>query len=57
VQWAVQAEPLFHAVELLRALTIGTVSATTAWHVVYLVLAGTAAFVVAMRRLERALLK
>ena len=57
IQWGLHVVPLFHAVELLRALTIGVVTAATAWHLTYLVLAGTAAFVVAMHRLERALIK
>lgn len=48
--------PLFHAVELLRALTTGQVSAVLWWHVLFLAATGTAAFVLAMRRLERALI-
>jgi lipooligosaccharide transport system permease protein len=57
VQWVFQVVPLFHAVELLRALTTGRVSAAVIWHLMYLVLAGTAAFGFAMHRLERTLIK
>lgn len=57
VQWIFQVVPLFHAVELLRALTLGTWDARLWWHLAYLSLAGSVAFVVAMRRLERALIK
>jgi lipooligosaccharide transport system permease protein len=57
VQWVFQAVPLYHAVELLRALTSGAVTISIAWHLAYLVASGALAFVVAMRRLERALIK
>jgi lipooligosaccharide transport system permease protein len=57
VQWLFQLVPLYHAVELLRALTTGTTSAATLWHVVVLVVSGVAAFIVAMRRLERSLVR
>lgn len=57
VQWALQVVPLYHAVELLRALTTGVVGASVVGHLAYLVAGGTVAFVIAMRRLERALIK
>ncbi|MGE0450458.1 MAG: ABC transporter permease [Vicinamibacterales bacterium] len=57
VQWAFEVVPLFHAVELLRALTTGTIDAALGWHFAYLVGTGTFAFILAMRRLERALIK
>ncbi|MBM3778828.1 MAG: ABC transporter [Acidimicrobiia bacterium] len=57
VRWVVQVVPMYHAVETLRPLTTGTVDGSIAGHVAYLVLTGTAAFVVAMRRLERTLVK
>lgn len=56
-QWVVQIVPLYHAVAMLRQLTTGTVSGSIAWHIVYLVLVGGFAFLVAMRRLERALIQ
>jgi len=52
-----QVVPLYHAVALLRALTTGGVDVAIAWHIAYLLLAGTLAFLVAMRRMERTLIK
>ena len=57
VQWLFQIVPLYHAVALLRALTTGAVGLTTLGHLLFLVAGGTLAFFVAMRRLERALIK
>ena len=57
LQWIVAAMPLYHAVELLRPLTIGGVTPGTLLHAVYLVVVGGIAFLVAMRRLERRLVK
>jgi lipooligosaccharide transport system permease protein len=57
LEWVVQAVPLYHAVEMLRQLTTGAIQPSLAYHIAYLVLAGAAAFVVAMWRLERALIK
>jgi lipooligosaccharide transport system permease protein len=57
VQWIVRATPLYHAVALLRQLTTGTMTASIFEHVAYLILAGFAAFCVAMYRLERTLIK
>ena len=56
-QWAVQIVPLYHAVSLLRQLTTGAVHASIFLHIAYLIFLGTFAFIVAMRRLERALIK
>jgi lipooligosaccharide transport system permease protein len=57
VQWSVRVTPLYHAVGLLRQLTTGNVNIGIMEHVVYLVVAGFAAFCVAMYRLERTLVK
>lgn len=57
VRWVFQVVPLYHAVELLRGLTTGHVTPVLLWHLTFLVLGGAAAFVVAMRRLERTLIK
>lgn len=57
LRWVFQVVPLYHAVELLRGLTTGHVTPVLLWHLTFLVFGGTAAFVVAMRRLERALIK
>jgi lipooligosaccharide transport system permease protein len=55
LQWLVAALPLYHAVELLRALTTGAVSADVIGHIVYLAVVGASAFILALRRLERKL--
>ena len=52
-----QVVPLFHAVELLRACTTGQIGPGVLWHIGYLVATGLFAFWLAMRRLERALIK
>lgn len=57
VRWLVQLVPLYHGVALLRQLTTGAVDPSILAHLVYLVLLGCGAFVIAMRRLERALIK
>ena len=57
VQWLVSAMPLYHAVSLLRQLTTGAIDVSIAVHMAYLITGGAIAFVVAMRRLERALVK
>jgi lipooligosaccharide transport system permease protein len=56
-QWVLPATPLYHGVELLRSLTLGTVGASVLLHVAYLVAMMLAGLVVADRRLERMLLK
>lgn len=56
-EWVVQAVPLYHAVEMLRQLTTGAIQPSLASHVAYLLVTGAVAFVVAMWRLERTLIK
>lgn len=56
-QWIVPLTPLYHGVELLRALTLGTVSWNTLVHVAYLTVMTLAGLAIADRRLERLLLK
>jgi lipooligosaccharide transport system permease protein len=56
VQWVVMTMPLYHGVAMLRQLTTGSVDLMLVVHLGYLVGAGSLAFVVAMRRLERALI-
>ena len=57
VQWIIRATPLYHAVELLRQLTTGSVNTGIIEHIAYLVVSGAVAFCVAMYRLERTLIK
>jgi lipooligosaccharide transport system permease protein len=56
-QWVIRMVPLYHAVELLRALTTGAVGAVIFVHVAYLLGVGAIAFGIAMYRLERKLIK
>jgi lipooligosaccharide transport system permease protein len=56
-QWIVPLTPLYHGVELIRALTLGTVSAQTLVHVMYLLVMALVGLAIADRRLERLLLK
>jgi lipooligosaccharide transport system permease protein len=53
----IQVTPLYHGTEMLRQLTTGRVGATLLVHVAYLMLMTVVAFTIAMRRLERALIK
>jgi hypothetical protein len=57
VAWVIQVTPLYHGTEMLRQLTTGRVGATVLVHVAYLMLMTVVAFTIAMRRLERALIK
>ncbi len=57
IQWLLQCVPLYHGVELLRALTTGHLSLALVWHLGWLLATGTIAITVAMARLERALIK
>jgi lipooligosaccharide transport system permease protein len=56
-RWIIEALPLYHGVAMLRPLMTGQVTPSILLHVIYLIGVGTAAFVIAMRRLERALIK
>jgi lipooligosaccharide transport system permease protein len=49
--------PLYHGTAMLRQLTTGAIDRTFALHVAYLVIVGATALAVAMRRLERTLIK
>jgi lipooligosaccharide transport system permease protein len=53
----VELTPLWHGVDLLRALTTGTADAGALIHVVYLIALGFIGLVVVSRRLDRLLLK
>lgn len=56
-QWIVPLTPLYHGVELLRALTLGTVGWSILIHVAYLAVMAVVGLAIADRRLERLLLK
>jgi lipooligosaccharide transport system permease protein len=55
VRVLVQVTPLYHGIELLRALTTGTVGAGLLSHVAYLAAMSATALLVATRRLDRRL--
>jgi lipooligosaccharide transport system permease protein len=55
LQVVVQVTPLYHGIELMRALTTGTVGAGLLGHVAYLVAMSAISLAVAIRRLERRL--
>jgi len=57
VQWVMRATPLYHAVSMLRQITTGAIEMTIIGHLMYLIVGGVAAFLLAMSRLERALIK
>jgi lipooligosaccharide transport system permease protein len=56
VQWIVRFSPLYHAIELVRSFTLGTVSAATLVNVGYLLLLGTVGMLIARRRMAGLLL-
>ena len=56
-QWIVRLTPLYQGVELLRALTLGTVGWVTLVHVAYLALMVVVGLAIADGRLEKLLLK
>lgn len=53
----VQLTPLWHGVDLIRALVTGVVDVSALWHVAYLGVMGLAGLLVVSRRLDRVLLK
>lgn len=57
LQWVVRFSPLYHAIELLRALTLGAIGWTQLLDAGYLLGLGVVGVYVAQRRLGRALLK
>jgi lipooligosaccharide transport system permease protein len=57
IQWVVRFSPLYHAVELLRALNLGTVGWGQLVNVGILLALGTGGLVLAQRRIGRLLLK
>lgn len=57
IQWLVRCLPLYHGVEMMRALTTGAVSWGVLWHALYFVVMAVAGLAVASRRLAALLLK
>jgi lipooligosaccharide transport system permease protein len=56
VQWVVRFSPLYHAIELLRNLTLGTVGWSSLVHLGYLLLLGSIGMMIARRRMAGLLL-
>jgi lipooligosaccharide transport system permease protein len=56
VQWIVRFSPLYHAIELIRSLTLGTVGAASVVHLGYLVLLGAVGMAITRRRMAGLLL-
>lgn len=57
LQWVVMVTPLWHGVDLIRALVTGTVDVGILWHVAYLAVLGLVGLAVVARRLDKLLLK
>ena len=57
VRWLIGIFPLYHAIEILRSLTTGRIEWSILGHIIYLIVVGVVAFTIAMRRLERSLMK
>ena len=57
LQVFIQLTPLYHGVDLLRSLTTGSIGPSILFDLLYLVILGSAALLVAAARLERLLLK
>jgi lipooligosaccharide transport system permease protein len=55
LQVVVQVTPLYHGVELLRAITTGAVTWASAWHVLYLIAVTMVGIAIAGQRLQRKL--
>ena len=57
VRWLVQCLPLYHGVELMRSLTVGTVGWGLLWHALYFLVMAAIGLAIASRRLARLLLR
>jgi lipooligosaccharide transport system permease protein len=55
-RWLTQLSPLYHGVEIVRALTLGILDVTLIAHAAVLIVIGSAGVLVASRRIERLLL-
>jgi lipooligosaccharide transport system permease protein len=56
IEWIVQALPLYHGIELVRALSTGAVSAFQLLNAAYLLTMGAVRMLVASRRIDGLLL-
>jgi len=57
VRWFIMAMPLWHGVEMMRQLSVGALSLSTAGHLLYFVAMSTAGVAIASRRLRALFLR
>jgi lipooligosaccharide transport system permease protein len=57
LEWVVRVLPLYHGIELVRALATGTPAAFQLVNVAYLLTLGTVGMLIASRRIDGLLLK
>jgi lipooligosaccharide transport system permease protein len=57
IQWFMHATPLYHAINLIRGLSTGLMSLAQLWDFVYLVVFFVICITIAMRQMERKLIK
>ena len=57
IQWFMQATPLYHAISLIRGLSTGIVGTAQLWDFLYLVVFFAICLWIAMRQMERKLIK
>jgi lipooligosaccharide transport system permease protein len=57
VQWVMQALPLYHAINLIRGLSLGLLGPAQLWDLAYLVAFFVICMWIAMRQMERKLIK
>jgi lipooligosaccharide transport system permease protein len=57
IQWLMQATPLYHAISLIRGLSLGLVGLAQLWDFVYLAAFFAICITIAMRQMERKLIK
>lgn len=57
LQVVVQLTPLYHGVELIRAITLDQIDASLLWHITYLLAVTAIGLAIASRRMTRLLLK
>lgn len=57
LQWLMQINPLYHAIHLIRGLSLGLMSLEQLWDLVFLIGFFAAGMFIAMRQMERKLIK
>jgi lipooligosaccharide transport system permease protein len=57
IQWIVKVFPLYHGIELIRGLTLGSVDTSMLWHVLYYVVMVLGGLFMTTRRLTNLFLK